>query len=429
MPSRILYAVLLTASAFLPMPSLASGAAVSTGGEQDDALRATLVLPDGGWLLAGQQDRGIEDDPVHSGSAGFVQRHDRSGQMLWRTRFDTAGADSVEALAMDAQQRILVAGYTTGSFPGAQSAGGSDAFVARLDSAGQVLSLFQFGDARDQVLRAVSAFPDGAIAVGGYDDIELAGSALVDLENGFVATLSDAPAGGLRLDAWLRSNSRVSDVVLAVVAASDGSGDLVLASNVQAARVLGGGIQVSRVGQDGSRRWGRQLSESGFDAATRLLTAPVDGSVLLAGVTVSPLGGPGSGNSDPVLVALDPATGDTRWVQRMPLGDGAWVSDLALIDNQWVVSGLVDRIPLSYPFALHFNLEGEPVDAWLGPLLDGAALRLEIFSLPGRRRGGPRVGFSAQPASGLPTKGGFDYFVLSRRALGLPQQFEKPGAD
>lgn len=426
MTRRIACAVLLAAAAFLPAISFAQRPAPGMGGAQHDALRAALALPDGGWLLAGQLDRGSEDDPLHGGSAGFVQRHDRMGRLLWRTRFDTAGADSVEALAIDAQSRIVVAGHTTGSFPGWQSSGGSDAFVARLDGAGEPLDLLQFGDARDQRPRAIDAFPDGGIAVGGYDDLELAGSAVIDWENGFVAVVSEAPAGGLRLASWLRSNAPPSDFVLAVAAAQGGSGDLLLASTMPASRVLGGGIQIYRVGQDGSERWGRQLSDHGFDAATRLLTAP-DGSVLLAGVTVSPLGGPASGDSDPVLVALDPASGETRWARRMPLGDGTWVSDLALINGELVLSGLADRLPetpqqppLSYPFALHFNLKGEPTDAWLGPLLDSAALRIEVFSLPGGRRGGPRVGFSALPASGLPTAGGFDYFALPRRAFGRP---------
>ena len=396
------------------------------GGSGHDALRAALNLPDGGWLLAGQEDRGAGDDPLHPGSSGFVQRHDRLGRLLWRTAFDTAGADSVEALALDAQSRIVVAGHTTGRFPGARHAGGSDAFVARLDPQGSVLDLLQFGDARDQRVRAVDTLPDGAVVVGGYDDLLLAGSAVIDWENGFVAVVGDAAAGGLQLGSWLRSGAPPSDFVLAVAGAGDGSGDLLRATTTPAPRVLGGGIRVDRVAQDGSQRWTRQLSDHGFDAATRMMTAP-DGSLLLAAAAVSPLGGAGSGHSDPVLLALDPASGDTRWARRIPLGDGAWVSDLALIGGELVLGGLADRLPetpqqpaLSYPFALHFSLKGEPTDVWLGPLLDSAALRIDVFSLPAGDRGAPRVGFSALPAVGLDGAGGFDYFALPRRALGRP---------
>lgn len=401
--------------------------AMRSGGTRgDDALRAVRVLPDRGWLIAGNEGCTAEadEDSIDRACRGFVQRHDRFGRRVWRREFDSDGADSVEALGVDDRGRILVAGYTTGRFADWPAGGGRDAFVATLSADGVQEGMVQFGDARDQVPRAVAALADGRIAVAGYDDIAFAGRAVVDLENGFVAVLAtDAAPGRPPLARWLRSAAPASDLVLAMVPAPDASGDLLLASTVAAPRAAGGGIQLSRIGADGTRRWARQLSDHGFDAATAMLVLP-DGRVALAGVALSALGGVPSGNSDPVVVGFDPVSGDTVWTQRQPLGDGAWVGGMVLLGDRLVLSGIVD-VPLgsedavehSFPFALQFDLSGTPQDAWLGPLLPTASLRLDVFALPGDWRGGVRIALSARGVGRHGSRGGFDYYVLPQDAF------------
>ena len=61
----------------------------------------------------------------------FVRNYDSSGSEVWTRQFGTPEGDDIESVALDASG-VYVAGSTYGTFPGQMSAGGLDAFVAKL---------------------------------------------------------------------------------------------------------------------------------------------------------------------------------------------------------------------------------------------------------------------------------------------------------
>ncbi|WP_104985950.1 hypothetical protein [Sorangium cellulosum] len=145
------------------------------GGEGDQ--RATSVAYDaaGDVLLAGRFEGEMELDGVPLASAGgadaFVARLSAAGDPLWIHRFGDAGHDEASAVTVDGAHRVIV----TGSFEGAAdfgggplvSAGGADAFVAQFDAAGLPLYSFRLGDEGEQAGRSLSAGPSETVALGG----------------------------------------------------------------------------------------------------------------------------------------------------------------------------------------------------------------------------------------------------------------------
>ncbi len=128
---------------------------------------------------------GTTQGPLAGSSAGFydafVRKYDNLGNVLWTRQFGTNTYDSVEAVTVDKDDNVLVAGQTSGSIAGS-NAGAMDAFLRKYDSLGNILWTKQFGtsdpdraytvvvDSSNNIL--VAGATAGILAeskVGGYD--------------------------------------------------------------------------------------------------------------------------------------------------------------------------------------------------------------------------------------------------------------------
>lgn len=80
-----------------------------------------------------------------------------------------------QAAAVDARGNAYVAGYTSGTLPGQTTSGSDDAYVAQVDSAGQVVQILQFGYSGQDSATAI-AVDDSGIFVAGSAGEPLAGT-------------------------------------------------------------------------------------------------------------------------------------------------------------------------------------------------------------------------------------------------------------
>src|ERR1700733_4918604 len=85
-----------------------------------------------------------------------------TGKPIWQTGFGGLGIDAPRGLAIDAANNVYVAGYFDGTIDfGATigkkpSAGGSDAFVTKLDANGKLQWAQTFGAKRDDAANGVA---------------------------------------------------------------------------------------------------------------------------------------------------------------------------------------------------------------------------------------------------------------------------------
>jgi hypothetical protein len=122
------------------------------------------------------------------GADAFVAKFDAQGALLWVTQFGSAADDFIEGLALDKDGFLYVAGWTEGSLPvgfhqpatpGNNSAGGKDAFVAKIsaaeridaagkiDAGGTIFWIQQFGSAENDYANSVATDKSGSIFVAG----------------------------------------------------------------------------------------------------------------------------------------------------------------------------------------------------------------------------------------------------------------------
>ncbi|MFN7147744.1 MAG: hypothetical protein ACK4YP_28500, partial [Myxococcota bacterium] len=169
----------------------------------------TLATTAEGALLVGGFERDPEglDGPWPAPDArGFVLRLSPDGEPTGEWRFDTDGHDTVEALWLPPGEGApLVAGRTTGAFPGRSNAGQYDAFVGRLSAAGPEV-LEQFGSRAPQHPRRIALDGSGGVHVVGFDDIHVNYNYVERFQSPFSARLQPLD-GGLVLEAYTDWNA------------------------------------------------------------------------------------------------------------------------------------------------------------------------------------------------------------------------------
>jgi hypothetical protein len=204
----------------------------------------------------------------------FVAKLDPVGRPLWLKRLGGAGDENVTGIAVDATGDVHVYGSFTGTGdfggPMLTSAGARDAFVVKLDPAGNTLWAQRFGDAGDQVSGGIALTPAGQIVTAGGD---ATGMVLRKLDASGAVVWSKSFAGG--------------DFTAKV--AVDGSGKIIVAGRLGGALDLGGGaigatdgVFVGRLFPDGSHDWSKGFPNANLTSLSAL-AVDAAGNIALGG--------------------------------------------------------------------------------------------------------------------------------------------------
>ncbi len=170
------------------------------GGPLEERLYDSQAAPDGGVLMVGTSLSTSGDVPGNYGSYdAWLLRLDADGQLLWSRHF--GGAQEDRAFAVKSLGEGWLVGAFTSSADGTVSSnhGLKDAWLLRLDDAGNLLWEKNFGGTAEDRFFALAIAPSGAYAAAG-----LSASADFDLDGNH----------GLR-DAWvieLRPDSLAIDL-------------------------------------------------------------------------------------------------------------------------------------------------------------------------------------------------------------------------
>jgi outer membrane protein assembly factor BamB len=309
-------------------------APIQRGGAGFDAVQAVHVTPGGLLVLAGYEDgaapaRFTPDGP----SRAFVAAYDAEGSMRWEQYLDTSGTDSIDALAGHAGE-IVFAGHTTGPLPGFTQGGQLDLFVGRADpDTGELTVLDQLGDERPQRPRRV-LLADDRMVVTGMEDVYIPSNFVEAWQDPMVARWTRAGDELVR-GAYQTWDSAAEDWIDGAALLADG--DLIASGTVGSGSERG--AYVTRIADDGQRRWTRRLSPAGIDSAIAVL-AGAPGRVRVVGSTSVPLSGTGAGGHDVYLAELDLTTGDLVTAAQLGSTETDWVVDAVLMpDGRIAIAG------------------------------------------------------------------------------------------
>jgi uncharacterized delta-60 repeat protein len=284
----------------------------------------------------------MEDDGVvvvgNSRSVGgfgydaWIIRLDRAGNLIWERDFGGLDSDQVYAVATTVDGGVVVAGHTR-----SKGAGKSDFWVFRLDKAGNFVWERTFGGEQDDRARTVTATEDGGFVVAGFTKSQ--GSS-----EGDAWVLKLVADGELSWES--KFGSKGSDGVFNVSAMADGS--LVATGYTNILEESGYDLWVIRLGTRGELVWERIFNRGVFDAGTAIVPTGDGGSVVV-GVT-----------------SADGFQGDDAWVLKLSgSGELVWEKTFggSKVDGAWSVVNMLDG---GYGVVVATSSYGAgSADAWL----------------------------------------------------------------
>jgi len=223
----------------------------------------------------------------------FLFKYDGSGNLVWKRQFGTSGGDNAYAVSSDTAGNVYVTGETTGSFggPGTNS---DDAFLAKFDSAGNILWKRQVGTPTIDSSTSVSTDAAGNVYISGFTRGSLAAP---NAGNNDAFLIKYDGSGNLL---WTRQLG-TSGVDTSFGVLADSANNVYITGNSDGG--LGGpgfgGSDAFLIKYDGSGNplWGTQLGTNAVDGSSGIASDNA-GDIFITGFTTGNLGGPNAGDDD-----------------------------------------------------------------------------------------------------------------------------------
>jgi hypothetical protein len=216
---------------------------------------------------------------------GFLAKYDEAGNLQWSTQIGTSLSDRYTDVSVDGLGNVFVAGETGGNV-GGPSAGGGDVFVAKYDAAGNLQWTTQFGSTVYEGTRGISADGLGNVYIAGTTAGSLGGPN-AGLSDAFVAKL-DA-AGNIQ---WTRQLGSPSDDETFRISV-DNLGNAYVAGqtngSVGGPNIGGWDVFIAKYDASGNHLWSQQIGTSAYDG-NRGVSADSLGNVYVSGHTFGTLG-------------------------------------------------------------------------------------------------------------------------------------------
>ena len=124
--------------------------------------------PSGGVVVTGSSTADLTPGSVANGNKdSFVARYDKNGNQTWIKQIQTLATNQSNTVSVDASGNIVIGGSVSGGVIGAGQValGKGDAYLAKFDSKGKLLSESQFGTSGADSVAATAIGSDGSLYV------------------------------------------------------------------------------------------------------------------------------------------------------------------------------------------------------------------------------------------------------------------------
>ncbi len=320
-------------------------------GASDEAESFAIAIDaDDNVIIAGKTNEELIAADVFAGTDSFVSKFASDGEELWTQQLDTISTDQANGLAVDGKGDIYFTGNVQGQLnPSTTNYGGTDAIVVKLGgSSGILLETTQYGSSANDYGRQIAIASDGNLLVIGEED----GSAVLrkldaaNLDNVLATyTLGDLGGGG------------ISGIAV------DGS-DIYVAGSTLSGSLSGGAVSnayngakdgfVTKLNDGGgsfSADWTSYLGTSATDSLSGIAVS--NGEVYVSGTTFGTFSGENKiGVSDGFTAKIDGATGTLEWHEQLSgeiggyncaLGIAVDASGSSVLDKLGLPSGTIDK--------------------------------------------------------------------------------------
>lgn len=349
----------------------------------DDGAGGAFAVGTSAGALGGPQG-GLDD--------AFVARYSSSGTLLWTRQLGSAQQDLALAAASDGLGGVFVGGSTRGTLPGETHIGADDAWVARFDSAGNTLWIWQHGGFGDDVVRSLASDGAGGVFLAGSSASSVFGAS-AGSHDGWLARLDAAgnllwskQFGGAALDSF---EGVSADGAVGAVAVGQTFNSLAALTAGQADAWL---VSVDGAG---ALRWSRQFGSAQLDVATSA-SVGMFGGVFVGGKTRGALSGAHAGGWDSWTAYYD------------AIGTRLWIEQFGVSGDDETTALCSDEAGGAFAVGLAFGALGGPhlgfFDAWAARYRTACA-EIATFCTSGTTSSGCAAALSASGAASASSGG------------------------
>lgn len=299
------------------------------GTSQEDAVYGLAIDQDNNIYITGN----TRGDLPGSGNETpgtydvWLAKYDQHGQQLWVQQMGSAQYDVAWGICLDQNNHAWIAGMTWGAMPGSETAGSTDAWIAKYDAAGNRLFIKQIGSSEEDHAMDICAAPDGGVYVVGYTKGSLPGSD-TPLQSAQDAWIGKFDENGEQL--WLHQlGADKGSTTIGTAIVADALGEVYIggATTGQLSSMANKGDKdawIAKYKPNGTLRWIRQLGTQELDQVNSLATDPF-GNLVVTGLTKGNIA-----NEDSALSRKDPDV----WIAKYnTLGEQLWIQQLGTTQN------------------------------------------------------------------------------------------------
>lgn len=242
----------------------------------------------------------------------FVAKFSADGALGWQRQIGSTGLDYARGVAVDAAGDILVTGAAGDSIQGQPAIGSADVFVIKLKADGRDAWARQFGsDERDRG-RGIVVDSTGHIIVSGF----MGDEAINGSENSWSRWVFVSKLDSDGLNVWTRKfGASVNDWAVAVALDADDNIHIAgsIKGNLDSVSHGDRDVLVRKLSPDGTTVWSRQIGTSAADEAEGI-AVDQDGNVIVTGRTAGNFAAAdaNAGGNDVFMVKFN-AAGDEVW--------------------------------------------------------------------------------------------------------------------
>ncbi len=280
---------------------LGTGAWDSSKGIATDSQGNVYITGYTGGNLAGKEAQ--ESD-------AWVMKLDAQGNEIWKKQFGGSDHDVSNAVAVDGQNNVYLAGYTLGGLSGNSKSAQASAWLTKLDAQGERVWLQELGTWGWTEASDVAVASDGMVYLTGSTNSNLLAQS--------DAWLAKYDADGNQK--WVKHLCRAGESASNAIAV-DSQDNIYLAGYIKelTGELISGWADVCVVKYDsnGYQQWFKSLGEvSEVDDAAHDIAVDPQGNVYVTGHTESTLGASNFGDNDAWVARFDP-DGNQQWIKQI----------------------------------------------------------------------------------------------------------------
>lgn len=267
----------------------------------DEARSRILITGKTSGDLSGETNAGAEDI--------FVTEYDLNLNEQWTTLIGTVANDDGRAVAVNSIGEIYVTGSTAGNLGGESNQGLNDAFLAKLDTSGNLQWVKLIGTIVDDDARGLAIDSNDNIYVSGGSGASLDGQTYAGGVNDMLLAKYDG--AGNRI--WLKlAGGTFSDFIRDVTIDSN--------DNIYVCGWLsttGAQIYLARYDTSGNMLWSQLLGETPGNDFCQDVTTDASGNVYLGGGSFTNLDGIANQGDRDIVVAKYNSAGTKLWAKTL----------------------------------------------------------------------------------------------------------------